>query len=277
MTALAHRLDKSGLPLYLDEETKVMALGGELKFKGMGHKEVSNMLGLLANEDGLNLSEHFYDTYRTIEYPKDAETFERYKISYDITIIMPGTVNGECKKTSGHYHGWNPEHTHTFGEVYEVIEGTAMFALQKSPDFVENPERATIEDVIYITVEAGQTLLVPPDYGHASINVGAGPLVFSNLAYTPCPVIYDSVKAHHGMSYYVLRDEKGNIKMERNPHYDEVTLPKPKLARVHDDPALGIDFSVPAYQNFVANPDVYDYLAHPDDYIDSIMALIDYV
>lgn len=268
-------LVRSGLPLFLDADGK-MSLGGDLEMAGTGHKEAANMSGLLANEEGLDPTEWAYDTYRAIAHPIDEALYQEREMSYDITIIAPGTFNGECKKTSGHYHGWNPEHTNTFGEVYEVISGTAMFVLQKSPDFEENPEGAHIEDVVLVTVPAGKTLLVPPNYGHCSVNIGEGPLVFSNVAYKPCPVIYDSVKAHHGMAYYVFRGEDGKIEVRKNPAYEGTDVPEAKFATVHECPELGIDFSHGAYENFVANPDAFDHLPHPDPYIDQIMGLLDY-
>ncbi len=268
-------LKSSGLPLFLDDAGK-MTVGEGIQMEGSGHKEAAAMLGLLADEEGLDPTEWAYDTYRKLVEPADAGLFASRKMCYDITVIAPGTFNGECKKTSGHYHGWNPEHTNTYGEVYEVLSGTALFVLQKSPDFEENPEGAHIEDVILVKVPAGQTLLVPPNYGHCSVNIGDGPLVFSNVAYTPCPVIYDSVKAHHGMAYYIFKDADGNLDVRLNPTYVGIDVPEPKFATVHDDPTLGIDFTRGAYRNFVENPDAFDHLPHPDAYIEQIMGLLDY-
>lgn len=271
----ATKLDKSGLDLFLEDSGK-MTLGESLILAGTGHKSASDMKGLLANEDGIDPKEWAYDTYRSIMRPADSDLYEERQMSYDVTVIAPGTFNGECKKTSGHYHGWNPSHTNTYGEVYEVISGTAMFVLQKSPDFEENPKAAQIEDVILVTVPAGKTLLVPPNYGHCSVNIGEAPLVFSNVAYAPCPVIYDSVKAHHGMAYYIFRDEDGALDVRKNPSYEGVKLPEPKFATVRECPELGIDFSYGVYHNFVTNPDAFDHLSHPDAYISKIMSLLNY-
>lgn len=268
-------LTRSGLPLYLNE-CGVMTLGEGLTMAGTGHKTLAAMMGLLANEEDVPADEWAYDTYRSITRPEDAALFEERQMSYDITIIAPGTVGGERKKTSGHYHGWNPTHTNTYGEVYEVIKGTALFCLQKSPDFEEHPEAAHVEDVILVTVPEGKTLLVPPNYGHCSINVGEGPLVFSNVAYKPCPVLYDAVKARHGMAYYVFEGADGSLDVRPNPNYADLDVPAPRFATVHEAPELGIDFSHGAYENFVSNPDAFDHLPHPDAYIERIMGLLDF-
>ena len=270
-----YELTNSSLPLYMDEKTNVMALSGLLKFKGMGRKTVSNMQGLLADEKNLDPDEPFYDVYRGICYPEDEKLLADYDMQYDITIIMPGQVNGECKKTSGHYHGWNAAGTYTFGEVYEVISGTALFVLQRADNFNDEPEHVKVDDLIFVTVPAGKTLLVPPDYGHCSVNIGDGPLVFSNVAYTKCPVQYESVKAYHGMAWYVMK-ENGKVFLQKNDRYNGTEVPEPKFATVKENPKLGIRFSQGAYRNFTQDPEAFDHLPHPDAYIDDIMQLLEY-
>lgn len=267
-------LENSGLPLYLDERNSVMALSALLDFEKYSRKPASKMLGLLADEKDIDPDDPFYDVYRGIAFPKDQEVLRNKKIRYDITIVMPGTVNGEVKKTSGHFHGWNEGKTNTYGEVYEVLKGTALYVLQKSPNFdAEDPEDVKIEDIILCTVHEGQTLIVPPGYGHASLNIGDGPMVFSNLAYLPCPVLYDAVKHYHGMSVYVKKDG-GKVTWEENVRYHD--LPKVRFATIHDIPDLGIRFGTPAYTSFVERPEKFDFLPHPDPYVDRIMSTLDF-
>ena len=164
-----YELKKSGLPLYMDEKTNIMALSAVLKFGGYARKTTDKMAGLLADEANLDQQalEPFYDVYRDIAFEEDLELLRSHDYRYDITIIMPGQINGECKKTSGHYHGWTPARKNTYAEVYEVISGTALYVLQKSPNFdAEDPSKVKVEDLIFVTVPAGKTLLVPPNYGH---------------------------------------------------------------------------------------------------------------
>lgn len=268
-------LKKSGLPLYLNDENHVMALSGELKLGGYGRKMAADMRGLLADETNLPSREAYYDVYRGIAYPQDEALLARHDYRYDITIVMPGTVNGECKKTSGHYHGYNPQHTSTYAEVYEVMSGTALYILQKSPDFDIHPQDITLDDVILVTVQAGETLLVPPNYGHASVNIGEGPLVFSNLAYVPCPVDYAPVRNYRGMAYYIKK-KNNELQTELNPTYGSVRMPQVKFASVKENPALGIRFGRPVYESFRENPQAFDFLAHPDGYAEDIMSMLEY-
>lgn len=267
-------LKNSGLPLYIDENSHVMALSALLSYDGFGRKETAKMQGLLACEKDLPMEEPFYDVYRGIAFPEDVELLKKNEYRYDITIIMPGQVNGECKKTSGHYHGWNSEKTNTYAEVYEVIKGTALYILQKSDNFdAENPADVRVNDLIFATVHEGETILIPPNYGHCSVNIGEGPLVFSNLAYVPCPVNYAPVKYFHGMSYYVTK-ENGEVRLKLNDRY--IDVPKPKFATVKENPALGIKFGLPVYKSYRENPGAFEFLGKPDKYVDEIMSMLVY-
>lgn len=264
-------LKHSGLPVCIDSTSNVIALSALLKYDGFSRKTVKQMQGLLADEAGLDPDEVVYDVYRGIAFPEDAELLNKNDFRYDFTVIMPGLLNGECKKTSGHYHGWNQGRTNTYPEVYEVIKGTALYILQKSGNFDDKPENMVIDDLIFVTVEEGQSVIIPPNYGHCSVNIGEGPLVFSNLAYVPCPIHYDPVKYFHGMSYYVKKGN-GQIKFELNKKH--VKVPEPRFASVRENPELGIKFGLPVYQSYKQNPDAFRFLSEPDDYVDSIMQML---
>ena len=265
-------LKNSGLKLYINDNDARLSLTAPLQYDGYGRKHVKQMIGLLRDERELNLDEDYYDVYRGIRLPEDQDLLESKKYRYDITVVMDGTVNGECKKTSGHYHGYNPQHTNTYAEVYEVIKGTALYVLQRADNFEDSPENVKIDDLILAVVKEGQTILIPPNYGHCSINIGEGPLVFSNLAYVPCPVTYDSVRHYHGMSWYVLR-ENGKVRVVANPHYPDA--PKPKFAKVKENPKLGVQFGRPVYQAYKENPEAFNFLGDPDPYVADIMDMLD--
>ena len=267
-------LKNSGLPLFMDVSSHIMTPGGALQMGGYSRKTAGAMKGLLMDESGLEkqAGEPFYDVYRDIAFPQDRPLLERYQYRYDITIIMPGLIGGECKKTSGHYHGWIPEKTTTYAEVYEVLKGTALYVLQKSMNFDDtDPEKVRVDDLILVTVPEGRALLVPPGYGHCSVNIGDGPLVFSNLAYVPCPIHYDPVRYCRGMGVYICRTPEG-ITFRRNERYKD--LPEVRFAAVKDEPAFGIREGLPVYKSFCQNPEAFDFLAHPDAYSDRIMQML---
>lgn len=102
------------------------------------------------------------------------------------------------------------------------------------------------------------------------MNIGEGPLVFSNLAYKPCPVLYDSVKCYHGMSCYIMKKD-GKIYAELNRNYQEGAVPDIRFATVKERPGLGVRFGTPVYRSFKQNPEAFNFLGHPDRHIDEIM------
>ena len=88
------------------------------------------------------------------------EKLREQNIRYDITIIPPGMLGREYIKTAGHYHPLVPGGSVTYPELYEVLEGEALYLLQ----------RQDLGDVVAINASAGDKVLVPPNYGHITIN-----------------------------------------------------------------------------------------------------------
>ncbi len=265
------KLTGSGLPIYMDKKTYMLSLEAPLIYDGYGRRTVKQMEGLLFSPGGSNPEEPCYDVYRGIRFPQDQALLSKDEYRYDITVIMPGQIGGECKKTSGHYHGYNPLRTNTYPEIYEVIKGKAIYVLQRSRNFEGDPGLLEIDDLIIAHVHEGQTIIIPPNYGHCSINAGDGPLVFSNLAYVPCPVAYGPVKHHAGMSVYVLK-ENGEIRVVSNPRYKQA--PRPKFATVKDNPHLGIGFGLPVYKSYLNNPGAFHFLGHVDGFENEIMSML---
>lgn len=266
----------SGLPVYLKDDENLLAFLAPLLYQGYGRKVTRQMDGLLYKMDGANPDEAYYDVYRDVRFAADEALLRKDEYQYDFTLIMPGQINGECKKTSGHYHGYNPDHAFTYPEVYEVLSGTAIFVLQRADNFEGEAKDLKIEDIIMVKVETGQSIIIPPNYGHASINGGDGVMLFSNLAYKPCKVLYDMVKRYDGMAYFAFR-ENGKLSFRKNDKYKNVPMPEVKFAAVRENPRLGIKFGVPIYKNYTDNPEAFRFLGHPDEYLDEIMSMLAYV
>ncbi len=261
----------SGLPIFIDEETYKLDLRGGLTCAGSGGKIAGQLKGLLYTEDGMDEKEYCYDAYRDIVFDEDRSLFRKFDFRYDITVIMPGTVQGECKKTSGHYHGYIDQQPYTYPEVYEVLVGKAVYILQKVKNFDKEDEDPFIEDLKAVFVEAGQAIIIPPFYGHCSINVGDGPMVFSNIAVVACPIYYDPMKKRHGLSMYVLKDGD-KIKFVANKNYPAV--PEIKAVFPRENPSLGITFGKPVYNAFVQEPEKFDFLLAPGKYESAVIEML---
>ncbi len=134
----------------------------------------------------------------------------------DVTLIYPGTLpSGELIKTHGHYHPEGP--WGVWPELYGVAKGSSLFILQN----VEG-------EVKLVRVNEGELIMIPPGYGHVTVNVGEEELVTFNYVSPLFKSIYDPYKEKRGAAVYVLKDRKG-IKVVRNPNYDveRVKLCKP--------------------------------------------------
>jgi len=80
-------------------------------------------------------------------------------IRYDITVIPPANPGGEYVKTKGHYHPENAAGV-VYPELYEVMGGRAHFLLQKK----------SLDDIALIEAHKGDIVVIPPGYGHVTIN-----------------------------------------------------------------------------------------------------------
>lgn len=128
-------------------------------------------------------------------------------LRYDITLIPQWKDKSECAKTYGHCHPI-AEKRLTYPEVYQVLDGEAVFILQKE---------SANGDFLVSIVEAGKgdILLIPPNFCHNSINSGKGNLLLANIVAEVFSPDYSMYKRNRGAAYYLM---KNKIFMQ-NPGY----------------------------------------------------------
>ncbi|MCX9088357.1 MAG: glucose-6-phosphate isomerase, partial [Candidatus Methanoperedens sp.] len=120
-----------------------------------------------------NNSELYY-MYRELSLSKkDAAAMKEHGLRYDITVIPPQMLGCEFVKTAGHYHPLVPGTQITYPEIYEVLGGEATYILQK-------PDNEGINDVILVKADAGDKVIIPPGYGHLTINTSNKVLKMAN-------------------------------------------------------------------------------------------------
>ena len=185
---------------------------------------------------------------------------------------MPNPESGVFKKTAGHFHSYLPGIHCSYPEVYEVLAGTAMYILVKVNDHTLPDEDLIIEDIRFATVHAGETIIIPPLYGHASVNIGDGPMIFNNVCTLENKSDYSLVKRHKGMPYYIMK-ENGSLKFVKNPTY-HMDIPEPHLMRVRENADYGILFNNPVYHEFLKRPQVFSFLENPVGKVDTIMNML---
>ena len=145
-------------------------------------KEVIYDKSWLAKAENIELYYMYRDLYLS---NADKDKLIDQNLRYDITIIPPRMLGVEYVKTAGHYHPIPPGGTVSYPELYEVLEGEAIYLLQKQD----------MSDVAAVYAAAGDKVLVPPNYGHITINRSNKILKMANLVARDFSSIYDPIRS----------------------------------------------------------------------------------
>lgn len=200
---------------------------------------------------GMNNIELYY-MYRELSLSKnDALTIKEHNLRYDITVIPPRMLGCEFVKTAGHYHPKVAGTDMTFPEIYEVLSGEAQYLLQKSED-------GQIKDVILIKAGIADKVIIPPGYGHLTINASNKMLKMANWVACDFESIYEPIKENGGGAYFIL--DKGFVK---NPRYDSV--PEMRLLKPPGLRELGLQKSREMY-GLVRDIKKLEFLTKPHEY-----------
>lgn len=235
-------MEKSYLPIFL--------YGNKLIFEEY-LEEVQPDVRTLAEmkpvlkDDKISSPEECYYMYRGVCKEEHREIIERSGLRYDITVIPPLFLGEEFNKTFGHYHPKQGETETSYPEVYEVIYGKAHYILQ-SEDFSR---------FIVIEAKAGDKVLIPPNFGHVTINPGRECLVMSNWVYAGFKSDYSVFQKKKGAIYY---ETKFGLSENRNYSF----IPPIEYADPQDLSKIGFEEG-PMYL-MVNHLDRLSFLAEPD-------------
>lgn len=220
--------------------------------KGMRHPDISqrmifDMKPVFKNQETVKNDSIYYTVYRNLEILGG-------KLRYDITVLPQKIVGREFTKTFGHYH------KDVSPELYEVLEGRAYFLLQR---YEKNP--AEIQEVYIVEAVAGEKAIMPPGFGHFSVNIGKNDLVLANWIGLG-DYDYNLFKNLHGGCYYIV-DGGQNIEFAKNPNYKSV--PELKKLKLRDLPELGIknDKDHPIW-DLKNDPKKLEWLSKPKKYME---------
>jgi glucose-6-phosphate isomerase len=180
-----------------------------------------------------------------------------HHLRYDLTVIPPRDLCGEWVKTKGHYHPHNAAGV-GFPEIYEVLEGSAHYLLQSR----------ALDDVVMIEAQAGDLVIIPPGYGHITINPRADvTLVMANLVSTAFESEYVEYEDLHGAAYY----EFTNGDLKKNGHYPEL----PPVRHIRSKSGRGDHRVVrgPIY-SLIGDAEAVKFLNHPEEYAEVFRVLL---
>ncbi|MBP2030722.1 glucose-6-phosphate isomerase [Methanohalophilus levihalophilus] len=201
-----------------------------------------------------------YYMYRDLYLTEDDHTvISEYDLRYDITIIPAGMLGDEYIKTAGHFHPVVPGTIIAYPEVYQVLEGEATYLLQ-------HDDSTDVSDVVVIRASKGDIVVIPPDYGHITINASSEDLKMANWVCTSFSSIYRPIQEKAGAAYYLLKD--GFV---RNPSYNsaaEIRYVKPR-----ELPEFGLVHGKDMYE-LVKDPEKLRFLTRPQEFMGSLSRLI---
>jgi glucose-6-phosphate isomerase len=145
-----------------------------------------------------------YFMYRDLYLSRaDRDRLVDSDLRYDITVIPPGMIGCEYVKTAGHYHPVVPGTDVTYPEIYEVLEGKAIYLLQT----------LSASDVVAVSASPGDKVIIPPGYGHVTINASNKRLKMANFVARSFSSIYEPVKTMGGAAYFLTT--KGYVRNDR--------------------------------------------------------------
>lgn len=249
----------SGLPLALDLETGMLTdLAGTLSLEEPGRRRFGDLRAVVAYPEAVDpiADDVAYLTYRDVRQA-DETGLGAEGLRYDVTVTLPGTVAEEYVKTAGHYHGLDANGV-SWPEIYDVLAGSAVFVLQRAEgDPAGDP---AVTRGVAIVAGPGDRLVIPPDFGHVTVNVGATPLVVADLVAVESVNHYQGYACRRGGAMRVMAASDAPFETVWNPAYPDVpsgieVIPASELSP--------FEAYTPLYQLGVDSPERVVFLTNP--------------
>lgn len=219
---------------------------------------LSDMRDVLYDADYLRgaADQELYYMYRDLYLSKrDHEVLREHNLRFDITIIPSRMLGREFVKTAGHYHPNAQGSKFSYPELYEILKGEAHFLFQKLGKGDE------VMDAVVIKGNQGDKVLIPPGYGHVTINPSNKVLKMANFVARGFESLYEPYRRMKGAVYYEL--ESGFV---ANNAYDKV--PELRVLKQKGLSKLGLKHGKEMYGLIRSDPNSLDFLNMPQNYID---------
>ncbi|MBU4275050.1 glucose-6-phosphate isomerase [Patescibacteria group bacterium] len=142
---------------------------------------------------------------------------EKNGLRYNITVVPTRMLGKELVKTKGHVH------IGSFGETYTVLEGEAIYLMQKTKDNI-------VEDIYAVKAQKGESVIIPPLYGHVTINPSNQDLKIGDWSSQNCKSDYSLFEKLNGACYYYTK--KGWIKNENYKNVPQIRFEKPMVGEL---------------------------------------------
>ncbi len=267
---------QSGLPIAFDPAANAIHWPEGVSAANRSVRSAAEMQEYLGEPDAKPTQDAIYTVYRGIARQGDAPRITAAGLRYDITVIPAGYFVGKDKeffRTAGHYHALAPPGPAPRGpagsgmarpEVYEVISGRAYWLIQQA----ESGNPSALAAIFLIEAGPGEKALMPPGFGHISINARSEPLILANWIAADIQYDYEPYRRFRGGGYRVIEGETANtIAFEPNRRYERV----PELIKLRpaEVPELGLIRSRPLY-TLAETPEALGFLKHPEPFAEAL-------
>ncbi|MDR0767338.1 MAG: glucose-6-phosphate isomerase [Methanosarcinales archaeon] len=221
-------------------------------------RKIKDMTDVLMDQTRITYPDKIlYDMYREVHLSgEELQRMKKAQLRYDITVIPPAMLGPEFVKTAGHYHpcpkcsggGSSGSEMLSYPEVYQVIRGTATYLLQKKD----------LSDFIIVEANEGDIVLIPPNYGHVTVNADSEKLVMANWVSDAFDSEYEPVRCKAGLAYYITEDG-----IAQNGNYEK--MPPLSYGKPKSYPEVGLYSGVDMY-GLVSDLEMLNFLTNPQNY-----------
>jgi glucose-6-phosphate isomerase len=185
---------------------------------------------------------------------EDLPELKRRMLLFGVVTYASGRLGDGPVRSQGHVHAIAPHCGWSTPELFEIWEGRGIiYGQEKSGD---DPGRC-----IAIEADPGEQVVMPPGWAHYVANADMNsPLIFGAWCDRQYGFDYTKVRAHHGLAWYPLLAEDGEISWEPNPTY---LLSKLECRKPRTYPELGLSATVPIYEHFRRHPGSVQWVSDP--------------
>jgi glucose-6-phosphate isomerase len=213
-------------------------------------RTAEDLRGVLADSECTSTGPVYYMYRDAARSVKDRSWLTEHQLRFDITVIPPREICGEFIKTKGHYHPNDPSGT-GYPEMYEVLAGEAHYLIQDQ-DW---------SDVVMITAYAGDIVIVPPGYGHVTINPAKTTVLqMVNIVSSGFSSNYLTYETQKGAAYFEMVKEGfvQNPSYPKHPHLRCVKAQRPEIVRNA--------ITAPLYDLIEKRAPILEFLNYPEKY-----------
>lgn len=170
----------------------------------MNTRKLRELTSVVLDPSSVQNDEVLYFMHRAVK--------EDGNLRYDVTTLKPKLLGKEYARTKGNMN------KDGFQELYTVLEGQAIFLLQRFSD-------KKVQDIYAIKMEEGQWIIVPPYYWVIMINPTEDTLETGNWVSSDTENSYRPLEEMGGMAYFYTTE--GWIKNNNYHRVPEIRHEKP--------------------------------------------------